>query len=103
MFWNHNWHIWGGQRKGKNQFDHSFWHFWILGGPFWLFLDLGKFLGFVNIIFGISIHILWVALKILFLDCMACFFIKSILTFFWDTLYIVRNLSSRCASLQGVI
>ena len=58
--------------------------FW--GVLFWLFLDLGKFLGFVNIIFGISIHILWVALKVLFLDCMACFFIKSILTFFWDTL-----------------
>ena len=23
LFWNQNRHIWGGQRKGKNQFDHS--------------------------------------------------------------------------------
>ena len=58
--------------------------FW--GVFFGLFLDFGKFLGFIKIVFVISIPTLWGALETHFLDWMTYFVIKSILTFFWDTL-----------------
>ena len=53
LFWNQNRHIWGGQRKGKMLFDHSF---CLQKDVFWIFPILGVkgvFYGFFGFFFQI--------------------------------------------------